>query len=326
MPTARAPVGPAPATGTAGRPRAARGPAVVRVAGLVVAGVAMLLFGVLHLPGSPVHPVRDTVSDYALSRTGWLFDVAVLALAAGSALLLAPEVLRSGRPAALRHRFVAAGLGAWCVGLVVLVVFPRDPVGAPVTTTGDIHRWAAVAALSGLPLGALLAAVRHPGRLARAVVLGAVACAVAMVPFVAAYLVGSPLRPFVGLIERLVCLGEVGLLVLVAHLRPRGVATYIGSTPGGSSPPAVASRTYSSRMRRSSRPAWVGTTSRRRATAMVRVTPGGASRVIRTPGRRATTMPGTSATPRPASTKLSTASISPPSTANVGSKPAARHA
>ncbi|TDC40199.1 DUF998 domain-containing protein [Micromonospora sp. 15K316] len=340
MPTASAPPGSTPTTATGARPARAAG--LVRLGGLVCAAAAMLLFGVLHLPGQPVHPVRDTVSDYALSRHGWLFDLAVLTLAAGSVLLLAPALRRSGPPTFRRGRLPAAvgpaGLAAWCLGLVVLVVCPRDAPGVPVTITGEIHRWAAVAALSGLPVGALLVAVRHPGRLARAVVAGAVGCVVALVPFVAAYLVGSPLRPFVGLLERLVCLAEVGLLLLVAHLgdrhrvtpayRARGRVTpaYSGSTPGGSSPSAVASRTYSSRMRRSSRPALVGTTSRRRATAMVRVTPGGASRVMRTPGRRATTMPGTSAMPSPASTKLSTASISPPSTAKVGSKPAARHA
>jgi Protein of unknown function (DUF998) len=149
----------------------------------------------------------------------------VLALAAGSALLLAPLVRRAGRSAGGRRRFRSpmgpAGLAAWCLGLVVLVAFPRDPVGATVTTTGDIHRWAAVAALSGLPVGALLTAVRHPGRRARAVVLGSTVCLVSLVPFVAAYLVGSPLRPFVGLLERLVALGEVGLLMLTARLPGR---------------------------------------------------------------------------------------------------------
>ncbi|TYB96156.1 DUF998 domain-containing protein [Micromonospora sp. WP24] len=328
MPTA--PAFRVPAAGPGSRPARAR--VVARLGGLVGAGTAMLLFGVLHLPGQPVHPVRDTVSDYALSRHGWLFNLAVLALATGSVLLLAPALRRSGRSSFGRGRLAAVvgpvGLAAWCVGLVVLVVFPRDAPGVPVSITGEIHRWAAVAALSGLPAGALLVAVRRPGRLARAVVAGAVGCVVALVPFVAAYLVGSPLRPYVGLLERLVCLAELCLLILVAHLDHGGrvTAAYSGSTPGGRSPSAVASRTYSSRMRRSSRPALVGTTSRRRATAMVRVTPGGASRVMRTPGRRETTMPGTSAMPSPASTKLSTASISPPSTAKVGSKPAARHA
>ncbi|MFD0787263.1 DUF998 domain-containing protein, partial [Micromonospora azadirachtae] len=93
MPTAAVPLGSAAGTLS----RTVRTLAVAHYVGLVGAGTAMLLFGVLHLPGHPVDPVRDTVSDYALSRHGWLFNVAVLTLAAGSALLLAPAVRQSGR-------------------------------------------------------------------------------------------------------------------------------------------------------------------------------------------------------------------------------------
>ncbi len=67
-------------------------------------------------------------------------------------------------------------------------------------------------------------------------------------------------------------------------------------------------------------------TSLRWASAMVRSSRGSASGVPRSPGRFRSTMLGTTASPRPASTNRSTASISPPSTARRGSKPAARQA
>ncbi|MFF5173126.1 DUF998 domain-containing protein [Micromonospora sp. NPDC000089] len=205
------------------RPIAAvvRAGTAARATGLAATGLSLLLFAVLHVAVHGVHPVRDTLSDYALTPGGWLFDLAVLTLAAGSALLLAPFAGPAGWPPG-RSRAVRAAFAAWCLGLALLVMFPRDPVGAATTAGGDIHRWAAVAALCGLPSGALLAAVRHPARCAAAVVVAATCCLAALLPFVTAYLVGSPLRPAVGLLERLVSLGEVVVLLLTARLCRRG--------------------------------------------------------------------------------------------------------
>ncbi|WP_446215181.1 DUF998 domain-containing protein [Micromonospora sp. IBHARD004] len=209
-----------------------------RAAGLCATALSMLLFGVLHVTVHRVHPVRDTLSDYALTRDGWLFGAAVLALAAGSALLLSPfagaAARRTGRLRALAAR---VAFGAWCLGLTVLVAFPRDPVGAPATIAGDIHRLAAVAALCGLPVGALLTAVRHPGRCAGAVLVASAGCLLALLPFVAAYLVASPLRPAVGLIERAVSLGEVVVLLLTARLCRTGGEPFPGASPAADGGP-----------------------------------------------------------------------------------------
>jgi hypothetical protein len=241
-------------TGAGAAVRDGAGPATtaIRAVGLAATGLSMLLFAVLHVAVHRVHPVRDTLSDYALTRDGWLFDLAVLVLAAGSALLLAP--LRGGagrhkeagrhkagrRPIA--HLVARAAFAAWCLGLTVLVAFPRDPVGAATTATGEIHRWAAVAALCGLPVGALLTAVRRPGRCAAAVVVASAGCLLALLPFVTAYLVGSPLRPAVGLLERTVSVAEVVVLLLTARLcRPADGPTR-GSPTGRRLAPRLAAR------------------------------------------------------------------------------------
>jgi len=51
--------------------------------------LAVLLVGVLHvIDGDRVDPVRRTISEYALRDHGWMFDLGVLALAAGSVAVL----------------------------------------------------------------------------------------------------------------------------------------------------------------------------------------------------------------------------------------------
>lgn len=195
----------------------------VRLVGVAATGLALAMFALLHVLVAQISPVGDTISDYALASYGWVFDTAALVLAGGSVPLLGP--LLHGRWPAVPM----ACFGCWCLGLVLLTVFPRDPIGVAVSPTGEVHRWAAVATLLGLPIGALVTAVRHRGFAARAATTLAAACLVALVPFVTAYLAGSPLKPYVGLIERILALGEVGLLLLLGTVSPgSGVA---GSAP-----------------------------------------------------------------------------------------------
>jgi len=196
-----------------------------RILGLAAATLALVLFGLLHVLVSRLSPVTDTISDYALAPDGWIFDTAVLVLAASSVCLLGPLLWR--RPAAVP--LATACYAGWCLGLVILTVFPRDPVGAPNTMTGEIHKWASVIALLSLPLGALLTARRRRGPGARVVAVTATVCLVALVPFVSAYLASSPLKPYLGLIERAVALGEVVLLLLLGTIR-LGLRATVGST------------------------------------------------------------------------------------------------
>ena len=57
--------------------------------GLVGTGIAVVLVGLLHVVAAEqVNPVRRTISEYALGDSDWMFDVGVLGLAAGSALVL----------------------------------------------------------------------------------------------------------------------------------------------------------------------------------------------------------------------------------------------
>lgn len=132
----------------------------MRVRGLAVVGVgatavAAVLVGLLHVlpPSAHVHPVRHTISEYALLETGWLFNVAVLTLSVGSVAVLV---------ACLRARLVVAASPAaaclllWSVSLCTLVVFPKHDWSVGPSVSGDVHRLATVVGFVSLPLGALL--------------------------------------------------------------------------------------------------------------------------------------------------------------------------
>jgi uncharacterized membrane protein (DUF485 family) len=216
--------------------------ALGRFVGFAATAVTLVLFALLHVLMARLSPLTHTLSDYALSPDRGIFNAAVLSLAAGSVLLLvplwrgrhAPPRSQDPRPRGpglrQRRRDVVAPIAAlsfacWFVGLVVLTVFRRDPAGVPVTVTGQIHQWASVVALLGLPLGALLTARRHRAVGAGPVSALAAVCLASLVPFVTAYVAGSPLRPYLGLLERVVALVEIALLLVL------GTASLIARVP-----------------------------------------------------------------------------------------------
>lgn len=129
---------------------------------LPIAGVILISFGVLailllHLipPSNRINPMTRTISEYALGANGWLFDLGVLALAAGSAAVAITLVrARAVAPPATILIF------GWTVALVMLVVFEKYDYshGHSSGSGGLIHRMASLVAFLCLPAGALLAA------------------------------------------------------------------------------------------------------------------------------------------------------------------------
>lgn len=121
--------------------------------GLVGTGIAVVLVGLLHVVAAEhVNPVRRTISEYALGDSDWMFDVGVLGLAAGSALVLLALV----RAGIVPGRSVAAALlMVWTVALVAVVAFDKANWSVGPTPGGYVHRFASLAAFSSLPLAAL---------------------------------------------------------------------------------------------------------------------------------------------------------------------------
>jgi hypothetical protein len=125
------------------------------VLGLGGAALAIVLVGALHLlPGTAqISPVQRTISEYALTDSGWAFNLGVIALAAGSLAVLA-ALVSAGRAA----RWSAGTLlgAVWAAALVAIVLFPKHNWSVGPSTNGHIHRVASIVAFLALPLAVLL--------------------------------------------------------------------------------------------------------------------------------------------------------------------------
>ena len=132
---------------------------VLAAGGVVAVGAGAAIVALMHVvgPSAQVSLVRRTISEYALLDNGWVFNVAVLMLAAGSfAVLLA--VLRSGLlPAASGG---ALALLLWSLGLAGVVLFPKHNWAVGASFTGDLHRVASLVAFLSLPVAALALGTR----------------------------------------------------------------------------------------------------------------------------------------------------------------------
>lgn len=127
--------------------------------GLAGAGLAVVLIGAVQvLAAGTVDPMRRTISEYALGRYGWMFDVGVIGLALGSALVVVALV----RGGLLRGRSPAVVLvAAWVVGLLAVVVFEKTNWAVGPSVSGYIHRYASVVAFLSLPFAAIAVGRRH---------------------------------------------------------------------------------------------------------------------------------------------------------------------
>ena len=189
---------------------------------LVVGGVvAVLALHVITL--DEINPLRRTLSQYALGPWKPVFDAGVLAVAAGSAAVLAGLVRAGLVP--LRGAAVSL-LAAWSACLVVVVAFEKIDWSVGPTPAGYVHRYASLLAFVCLPVAALALgrAWRTDarwGRFATATCwLGAVALA-----WLAPILLGFVLRPLtgvpwwqivpLGLFERGLALTEVATVVVM---------------------------------------------------------------------------------------------------------------
>ncbi|MET9002034.1 DUF998 domain-containing protein [Amycolatopsis sp. NPDC004169] len=131
------------------------------VAALGCFGLSVVTVLVLHFSqAAEVDPVRQVISDYALSGAGG-FAVCVLALAAGTGFLLT-GLARAGLPVTPP---VVALAACWGGGLTLCAIFPTSPTGAPMTFSAEVHRFAGLVLFVSLPAAAgLLArgAAAHP--------------------------------------------------------------------------------------------------------------------------------------------------------------------
>lgn len=180
-------------------------------------GVATLV-GLHCLPAfGGVDPVDDMLSEYPLQATGIGVAFAVALLLAN--LAVAATGLALTRGGLLRGGPERAALVVWCLGLLGLTVFLKDPTGVSGTPFGMLHRlcttanFAAMPALCGLLWWRFRATPwARPARVVGGLGVAGLLCAT---PFVFGFLLRSGHDRFAGLAAGLFERGVVVLDVLV---------------------------------------------------------------------------------------------------------------
>ena len=214
------------------------GRATLANAGLGLLGLGSLLVLLLHVlpPSNQVNPMTRTISEYALGANGWMFDVGVLALAAGSMLVLA-GLVRAGVVRAVSGSAVFVTL--WSGALAVLVFFQKYDFanGEHTGASGMIHRMASLVAFLSLPTAALLASRgaarrnpswRRPATLTRWAALASWATLSLLLYAVAQSFVTdvSWWRVFpLGGMERLIAVAEIVAVFAMGHWARRAATT-----------------------------------------------------------------------------------------------------
>ncbi len=167
--------------------------------------VACLVY--LHLAPTGYSPVRNAVSEYGVgAHARWYRAQAACAGAAG--LLLAGALANGVHPAPRR---VVALLVVLAVARVAIGWFPTDPIGTTEPTrNGGVHLLLAVAAFASASWAAI--ALRHSQHGQPALGWAMAICAIGT----GLALRRSPLKPWLGLIERGYYIAMLAWLVLVA--------------------------------------------------------------------------------------------------------------
>jgi hypothetical protein len=199
-------------------------PRALAALGLLGPLVAAALVGALHvLPETEaISPIRRTLSEYALTDTAWAFNVGVVALALGSlAILIATAAAGLSRVGSLG---LVLG-GAWVLGLLAVVVFPKHDWSVGPSTAGHVHRVASLVAFVCLPVAVILLTRRRAApvtnRASRSAFWLAVASLIWLGVLIGAWLI-SPVTGIpwyralpIGLVERGLVLCEVAAVVAV---------------------------------------------------------------------------------------------------------------
>jgi Protein of unknown function (DUF998) len=131
-----------------------------RFAGLAIFFVLLGagLLALLDVVSMRMNPLSEPISNYALTRYGWMFDLAVIALALGLATLLCAFIVAD---------VVELGSGAFvvtaicCLCLVLVVVFPDQSSAGGLSAGGWAHWASAMVAFGGLLVTPVVLGGRH---------------------------------------------------------------------------------------------------------------------------------------------------------------------
>lgn len=192
--------------------------AFASVVGTVGAVGAVGFMTLLHVVAADdIAPVTATLSNAVFAPgVGWMFPAGVLSMA-----LAAVAALVSLRGCGLRIGWLAKlAVQLTALGLVLVALFPTDPVGAG-SLSAQVHRYAAAVVMVAVPVAALRVAAALPGRGRRGLQFAAAGTlTLVLITGVAIFLPGV-FDPARGLIQRGLLLSELLVLALLVHLPAR---------------------------------------------------------------------------------------------------------
>jgi hypothetical protein len=193
--------------------------------GLLAVALAVVMVVALHLlPGwGGVNPITGMLSDYGVRPDGWVFDTALDIMSVGSVAVLIKMALHG----VVRGRATFALMVSWCLCLVGIATFTKDPNTAVQTLRGTIHLYVTAAACASLPVAGMVIGWQHRSDLewrryawiTQGLALISVPC---FLPFVISFFVirldhvTGPSSLPTGLVERLMGGVDVAILVVLA--------------------------------------------------------------------------------------------------------------
>lgn len=132
----------------------------IALTGIVGVVISALSIGYLHVvePSRSMNPLSRTISEYALYANGWIFSWGVVVLSVSSALILLALVRRE---IVVWRSWGSLMTLLWSIGLIGLVVFPKQGFNNDPSLAGRVHwTWTLIAFFS-LPIGTCLICWRH---------------------------------------------------------------------------------------------------------------------------------------------------------------------
>jgi hypothetical protein len=193
--------------------------------GLLAVALAVVMVVALHmLPGwGGVNPITGMLSDYGVRPDGWVFDTALDIMSVGSVAVL----IKMAMHGVVRGRATFVLMVSWCLCLVGIATFTKDPNTAAQTLRGSIHLYVTAAACVSLPVAGMVIGWQHRSDpdwrryawITQGLALISVPC---FLPFVISFFVirfshvTGPSEVPTGLVERLMGGVDVAILVVLA--------------------------------------------------------------------------------------------------------------
>lgn len=191
--------------------------------GLTGVALAVTFMVALHALGAAhISTISATLSDTVFTPgVGWMFSAGVLSMAlAGAGALITLRASGLARGSLPEFAVTLAS-----IGLLLVALFPTDPVGAT-SLSAEIHRDAAAVAMICLPLAALrvaaaLAAVPELNRSARVLRRSALLTGAVLIVVGYSQLAPGSLEHARGLLQRIMLLCEALMLAQLVYLPAR---------------------------------------------------------------------------------------------------------